>query len=491
VAKDLAAVRSLTATADELAQTVSAAVDCYGRLVPLIEQVDLKANAEHYANARRLALLVPAYAAENWPRQDAVAAFPQDVAQLMRQVEAVVPPDPGAPLLESKLDGLLQTAETTAAQYRALVERAERIGRRLAEMEGQETSADQKLNLVVSLFNQVDTLAQTNPVLAQVAGRTDTERLWQEGQRLADELFKEDRRRQGSVEKKAQKVDGFFQRVEAAANTWLNKVQTEVIARREELTGKLDRLSQIAPLEDPMLVNAERLLADELPEPAVKGVTVALPQLMSELKRHNDVLLRLSSVTEAVETEVESEVVAAYEASVQQRQASIERLEAAHRQLPAEPAWPPTTQNLDTEIQAFEEVEGRWEGLRAGPLRANRLILLLGEITRGYQVVQEQIERKLERAEAERDRIAALEQSIDEAVGMWQAQAGQHRSPEAQAAIGHLLEDVRGQIDTLQQQAVQGRKSYPQVEQELRALARQVNNAQISLEGGPIDIGGE
>lgn len=489
VVKDLATVKELTNTAGELSRRVAEASERYDRLVARIETIDPKPNAERYAAARRLALRTPGYAPENWPKADAVAAFPKDVAEFLRRVEVLVPPDPGAPLLESRLEEQLAAAEESGAQHAALFGRAERIEKRLADMESLETEAEQKLNLVVSLFNQVDTLGQTNPVLALVVERADTERLWQEGQRLADELFKEERRRQGKVEKKAQKVDAFFRRVEAAANSWLARVQAEVAGRRTELAGKLDRLSQIATLEDPPVISAERLLAEEV-EPPAKGVTVDLPQLMSELKSQNDVFLRLNSALEAVETEVETEVVEAYEAGVRQRQACIDKLEEAYRQLPGSPVWPPTTQKLDEEVQAFEEVEGRWEALRAGPLRANRLILLLGEIARGYQAVEAQIDRRLERAESERDRIAALEQSIDESVQMWQAQAGRW-GPESQAAVDELLGEVAGRLEGLRQQVKQGRASYAQVEQELRALSREINEAQIPAGDGLIDINGD
>lgn len=474
VRQALQQLQDLTARARLLEGEIRLGGELYERLQAAFDTLDPAGHSTSYDEARRLAGEVVYLSPDNWPKDDLVRELPAEVADLEQRLERVLPPDPGAPLRESRLEEQTRAAEETAELFQRLQARLSRIAARLEELEGLESKAEEQLTAAAALFNQVERLTGVSPELETLLGAGEARRLWQEGQRLADDLFQEELRRQGLVEKKVQRVDAWFGRVENAARQWLSRLQTEEASCRVELEGKLARLAQIAALEDPVVDHARHFLQENPPAEAAPETFEygprGLERIMVSLKQRNDGWQHLSALLHEIEEEVETGVFEAYEEALNQRRQAIQQLDAARRSLPRERAWPPTGQSIRDEERAFTEVEGRWQALRAEPLRATRLVLELGRIAQGYQLVGEQIERRMDRAEVERERIGVIEESIERTLLGWQQRFEQAPSPEARLPLERQLRDARGELEDIRRRYTRGERSYEEVEADLRAL---------------------
>jgi hypothetical protein len=126
----------------------------------------------------------------------------------------------------------------------------------------------------------------------------------------------------------------------------------------------------------------------------------------------------------------------------------------------------------------------------------------LSELSSSYQILAENAEGYLQRAEEEQKRVKDIEAELDRLLRRWQAQERFYANdPRVVETVRRLRADISKEIDEVRRQWLygapgqEGLLSYDQILQSLIALARDVQNARIAVgegeDGFEVGIDGE
>lgn len=490
VEQDLATAVRLRERQRELTRHFAEIGRQHDLLLALLNRPALQGAEAWLQEARGLARQVAQYDFENWPRAESVATLPADLQRLADDRQRLAGSGPEERIPESALAERVQAAQQLVQEAQALRERMGRIRRRLEEVRQQERQTVDRLEAARTTLNQINILIRSNPVLTQAAAQ-ESERFLGEAQTLHAEL---QMRQRGAVEKKARAVEGLIGRIESAGEKWLQQLIAAIGERVTTLGEKANQLKEIGSLDEQAVSEAQRLLANSAAHSSEKPAFQtenSLNQLLLELKRRSEYWQDLTAAISRLE-ELEPPLLESYAEVVEYRAYAQEQLTGYNEWLRGGRGWPPTSLGLDQATREFEAVEKQRRALQSQPIKAIDLVRQLGNLSHKYHSVAEKAARTAERIYEEQQKVAGLEEELDQLVGQWQGQLQSYASsPETAKAIRELIHSINDEYNRIQREARQGRLNYDQTVRELEELRRRARIAQVPFDDSHVlDING-
>ncbi len=472
---------ALLPQAAQLDRTLGGVASQHAALLALLSGPDLALGPDWLARTQKLVEAVVAYDPENWPRPDRAGDLPADLQSLTVGLGTPLVKNPLQPIPETGLALDLEEARQLSSRSQDLKARLERIQSALEQVQTSENAARQQLEGLRQVLAQLAPLARSNSLLGGLA-TAEISRFSAEEARLASALQEP---QAGTVDKKARAVSLLAQRLEQSGNAWIVKLERDLQAQQQQLGAALNSLQAIAPLDEPAVESARRLLASgqafSTPASAQPSFT-PLDKLLPELKRRSDYWQSCQAAQHALDDLAEP-LQASFSESVRTRQ----QVHAWFANLPEclrDPhCWPPTPRTLLAEQTELGRLDDSWNSLKDKPLRAISLVAQLGSLTARYQTLLEKANQVAEKAANDQERVASLEDDLDRLAAQWEELWQAHRdNSQTTAEIRKLLADQDGERDLLKRQYRQGARSYDQVLQTLQALQRKARLAQVVID---------
>jgi hypothetical protein len=475
----------------------------------LLTNPDIQNGEEWLRKIQKFSDEVERYDPDNWAKSEGAGRLKEDLQSLHEKQVRLQIKHNQTPLQESDIEFLLEDLRQLTSLHQVLRPRVASIQTRYKDILETERNSKDLVGRTRSLLNQSASLIGSNTYLSGFAA-SEVEQMQEEMEELADDLEQPEA---GTVDKKAQRANALFRKVEQAVNRWLDKLEEGLDIKKKVLTEKLDLMTVIAPLDEPAIVEAERLLArDPLPSggkrsnlltglPFSEKISsevkrrqreqLSLADAVAELKHKNDEWQKSISITRAVE-DIERPLLDRYQAAEQHAEETREQLQLAMNVISEDRTWPPTTMRLTNEIRQFEELEKRWENMKVEPCRAILLISKVSDLSEAYQELTSRINQILEKAQDEQRKALDYERRLGESMRMWQYQMQSYSNNiAARDEIENLLADAEAEAEEIRQKYLRGSIPFIHVLQSFRLLCQKLEGAQIPLEGDQmIDING-
>jgi DNA repair exonuclease SbcCD ATPase subunit len=490
VSRDLESATRLNQQQKDLSQHCQRVGQQHQELLAIIQAPGMQKAGEWYASIEKLVEKTQTYAPENWPRADAVAKLPEQLEYLAQGLKLLVSGNPSEPVPEKELEQRLQDTRELESYYRELRQRLHNIDKRLAEIQRIEKATEDKLASANAALNQSALLARSNALLAEKT-EAEIERL----QSRIDQLTREfDQPGQGALERKAQAANDLLARIEQAGLTWLGQLNQALEEQRQALASKLTRVEAVAPLDEPSVAEARRLLAAGQifsNQPSQENRPVDFSQLVLDMKRRSEYWQKCRAARKALEDSVDP-LLEMYEAVSHNRRVAKEQFNEVAAWLRSARHWPPTSASLQSEERELNKIEEQWQALKQGQHKAMALVAQLGTLDSRYQTMAGRVRRTAERAGEEMDRVEKIEAELDEVLQMWHAQSQTHLDNRmARQEIRQLMDSIQDEWENTKHQYHQNALPYQQVLQNLQDLHRKARITQVPFdESHVLDVSG-
>jgi DNA repair exonuclease SbcCD ATPase subunit len=490
ISSDLESATRLNQQQKELSQHCQHIGQQHQQLLETIHSPEMQKAPEWITNVEKLVEKTQAYAPENWPRADAVAKLPEHLQYLAQGLKLLVSGNPAESIPEKELDQRLEDTRELESYYRELRQRVQNIQKRLAEIQRIEKASAEKLASAKAALNQTALLVRSNALLAEEAG-AEIERLQSRIDQLSREL---DQPEQSALERKAQAANALLARIEQAGLKWLGKLNQALEEQRQALASKLTQADAVAPLDEPSVAEARRLLAAGQMfsnQPSQENQPIDFGQLVLELKRRSEYWQKCSAARMALQDSVDP-LLEMYEAVSHNRRVAKEQFNEVAAWLRSARHWPPTSASLQSEEQELAQIEEQWQAIKQGQHKAMSLVAQLGTLDSRYQTMAGNVRRTAERAGEEMDRVEKIEAELDEVLQLWHAQGQTHLDNRtAREEIRRLMDGIQDEWEGIKRQYRQDALSYNQVLQNLQALLRKVRLTQVPIdESHVLDVNG-
>jgi hypothetical protein len=472
----------------ELSAACQAASLQHGELARLLLLPELADWRDWLAEAHSLAERVSTYAAENWPRQDNLAALAADLKALGAGLERLAGDDRSRPIEEGELAQALAETQRYVEAYLGQRRRTAVIGRRLAELQALEKTTSERIAHTLLLLQQATHLVQSNPFLSQAADN-EPARLKSE---LNDALAELRQPERGLVEKKARQAEARIGKVIQAIQDWMGNLTADLQAQIRQLSSLLASLEVVTALDEPTIHQArETLDAGPAHTGRYAPSSPSLEGLLGELKRRCDYWNRLAASRQALE-DTARPVLDNYQAANGFRQFARGEIQEIADLLRESRGWPPASISIQAERQELARLEEQWEGLKTQRLRSAQLAAQLSGLGARYQALGERARQAAERFTQDQAQASDLENDYNELVQLWQAQARAYENnPQTKREINDLLSRADREMVSIRQAYRQGTRSYNQVLQGLRTLVRDLRGFPAMIdENHTVDVYG-
>jgi chromosome segregation ATPase len=463
----------------------------HAALVTLLETAELKDGPAWIRKTRDLVAQAEPYDPKNWARMDAVTTLKTDLETLSALQERLVPVDRPAQVKESNLEERLKDTQQLATLHKALRPRAEAVRTRLEKMQTLENEGKDRLTAAWSALERVAILAENNDLLREAAA-ADIKRLSEELKTTAKELNEQG---QGTIEKKAQRIQAQAAAVAQALNGWLARLNTEINTLVHQVNDRLMELSGITVLEDPFVTEARSLLAREdvrtehslgerrTPTGSLGRKTALSDQEASiEIKRKNDLWVTVLGAKQALD-EKSGSVLAAYREAVSARNQARERLAELSERIPQRRTWPPVNQTAVPDDQGLPSIDARWDAMKTQRTTADAATSELRRLEGQYQGLVERAHQTLDRITQDQERVTEIEDQIENLQQEWQLMA--QSTPDNLLLIQgvqQLLSKTDSQIAYIRQQYMRSTLSYGDVLRSLQLLYDEIYTARVPVD---------
>lgn len=487
--QDLAEVKRLNSEALNLRDHCQQVAEQHAELLALLGGAELSQAGLWQQNALIQAKRVSEYDPQNWPRADAVTALPGELQALGEGLQQFVTGNPAEPVLEDEIADRLGKTRQLASTIQVLRGRMNLVEIRLAALQQSENESHEQLEAGKKTLVQVAYLARSNPFLGGAVQEID--RLQSQLDSLGDELAL---RQRGTVESKVRKITVAVTKTEQALNSWLDRLNQDTQSKTKAITACLTRLGSIAPLDDPPVAEAQRLLTSGPPYGASgysQKSQFMLDALVRELKQRSDYGQACAAGLRALE-EIEKPVVETYNAASQNRRQLHEQANEISAWLRQTQAWPPTSVDLKAEQKEIASLDTQWENFKAQPVRGIELVKRLGGLSNEYQRSAERVRRLAEQAGKEQDTAETLVREIDQFSQLWEKQFyAQRDNRPAREDIRGLLDQISQELYRIKSQYRERVLDYTRVLQALQTLQRKARLHQVALDDAHvIDVNG-
>jgi chromosome segregation ATPase len=487
VNRDFSTATRLNSERKELASHCQEIADQHLELLKLSDSPEIRHSRDWLGEARLTAQRAGAYAAENWPRSDAVIALDGDLQDLDKSLDRLVFANPGEPLPEKALAGRLEETRQLVQSYQALRGCVNNIQKRLAQIQDTERDTREALKGVEAELTQISYVVGSNAYLDKAASR-DMERYEDHLGRLINEL---NTRERDMIEKKAKKVELLASKIYSSTSKWLNQITKETNDQTQAIATSITTLDGIAVIDEKPIYDARQLLSSANMNNGPLNKSAPSGELIQELKKRSDFWQECSAVSQAVE-DIEAPVTESYALASQNRQHAQDEHADLTNWMRQTRDWPPTTVSLESEELELKNLETQWKAGKGAATKAITLVQKLSNLAGKYRMLGDRIHLAGERLSEEQQGVEELEIELDETMQSWQDQWRSHRSsPLAGQEIDELLSDAESEYKKIKNDYKGGKKGYDDVVQALKLLHRRVRLAQIAVDDTHvIDING-
>jgi hypothetical protein len=501
VEKDLSNAGLLNTEVKNLASHCQEIAQAHAALLELWSSPELTQSGQWFESAFRLAVQAKVYDPENWPRADSVDTLEDDLQMLDQRQRQLIPMDPASPIQESEIDQLLKNTRSLVGIHQSLRIRVQNIQTRLDELKGLESNTREAVVEMRAVLNQIIILAKSNDLLSKIAPPV-LERLQGNLKSLDDALSQQKR---GGIQEKEKRSKALIDNLESSANGWLDLLNQDIETQKTGIADLLDRLEQITSLDEGAVENARRLLAQDLQTSVVfdpkRKSDFPLDEIVSQMKPRCDFWQLCKGTFHEID-EISEHILDAQQQINGQRESAIAQIAALSKYAPEKRSWPPTSLTSTTTQKRLEQIDEELQAMRTRSASLPWAVRRLSELSSSYQILAENAEGYLQRAEEEQKRVKDIEAELDRLLRRWQAQERFYANdPRVVETVRRLRADISKEIDEVRRQWLygapgqEGLLSYDQILQSLIALARDVQNARIAVgegeDGFEVGIDGE
>ncbi|HEY9076366.1 MAG TPA: hypothetical protein VIO61_07470 [Anaerolineaceae bacterium] len=486
VRHDLRRASQMVKQLEMLTRQQQEVISAYHQVLALFKEFSPEALQDWQAHHETLARRVSRYHADNWERADGVGKFADDLAHLQEALRTVAPAATAMTIKESEVKDWLNGLQALVDDMRALDARARQIAGRLTAIQVEERRArDEAVNTRDALA-QITAIAGGNPRLAEIT----TNELNRFVEQAAQNLKELDDPLMGTVERKAEKQRELANRLERASREWERQFNTAAAAETGLLQDKLDRLAEIALVDDPLVEQAIKLVesTDLGAKPAASKKTGGLAQpttvspMQSILEGLQQAALVYRQSHEMMSSlgEMESQVLEAHDRARRARERACADFTSASAVIPAERAWLPVERSLEAEKRRFRNLEEQWLGLPKKRIKPLALVNELAKLAEGYREAGEAARQAGEQAQKDKRRAEVLEDRYNQIRLQVQSPYSHDPSDIALAgAIEGILRRGEERLQEIKDQYLKGRQGYSQTIQALASLNQQMESACI------------
>ncbi len=461
----------------------------YETLVSLLASPEIQEGIAWSRKTGEMIRQAEVYDPKSWQKPDALQTLQADLDALSALQERLVPEDPFAVIKESELVERLKETQQLAEMHKQLRPRAEAIRTRLNQIEALEKEAAGKLKEANMALETVAILVDSNELLQTAA--PEIKNLKNELQSLGNLLNDQ---KQGTIEKKQQRVASFSSTLMQTMSGWLARLNDEISALGKQINEQLTELKAIAILEDPPFQDARNLLSREDSRPGISFAGRSLErrsasknyataqELSAEIKRKNDLWQTFIAALEALDEKSET-VLVAYREAIAARTSAQEQVRKVDEHLPQRRNWPPVNQAPLEESQRLKAVDAKWDVMKQQHVRSDWAILEMGRLTQQYRQVEEYARQLIERVTQDQERITDQEEQVKAVMERWQlmAQSAPDNALMIQA-IDQLVKNGAAQLSYIRTQYLRGTLNYNDVSHSLQLLYDEIYHAQVPLD---------
>ncbi len=451
-------------------------------LVRLLESPELSQVHTWLKSAHQLTARVKQYAPENWSRTDAVASLPDELGDLEKDAQRLVPSTGSQSIPEAEVTQRLDETRKLAEACQKLQKRATNIQARLAGIQKDEKQAHEQLVGAQAALTQVAYVVSSNSFLSKAVAQ-ELKRLQDEVQAVLKDLA--DRQR-GNVEKKARQASALVARAEQAINNWLDQINQGIQACIQQLSTSLTALDAIAPLDDePAVAEARRQLAASQAH-GVSGFSAksrfSLEAAIAEFKPRSTYWQSCQAAANALQ-DAGGAVLESYQQAKESREAAQQSLSETTAWLRQWRDWPPTSVTMDDERKEMENLDSQWGMLKSSHLKAIQLVQQLATLAGKYQALAEKTQHNTDRATQEMAQVEDMENELNELAQQWENQSYAYRDePQVSQEIRALLDEIDHEMEQLRRQYKRRARDYNQIVGQLKSLQRKVRYYQVALD---------
>jgi predicted DNA binding CopG/RHH family protein len=488
---DLETARELSIRQSQLSSHSQEIKRQYHDLLELINNPEIRQGQAWIRQAQKTVEQMQEYSPENWDRSDAVAKLADDLKFLGEEQREIDISDPSTPVLETKLPQLLEQAKSLGSLHQALRQRVASAQARHGEIKEAERASRETLSAGRALLNQAASVAGSNPHLSKAAS-LEIKQLRESVEQMIAEF---DQPQDGNIDKKASKSMALIKKAEAAATRWLDQLSQSLSEKIATLDNMMVSLQDIANLEDPAVVESNKLLSQvSLPDLSKRGTAKSLTfsESIAELKKRNEEWQRCIAASRALE-DIEGPVLERFSQAEEHRSQASEWLNRAVTIIPEGRSWPATTQILTSERQQFDLLDEELHLLKGKPFKAIDLVSRLSDLSSKFMALAVKLKQSVENAQQDHNRINELEGRFEESCQLWQDQMRKYSDHlRTRESISKLLKEAEKEIIAIRQRYKREGLSYQQVLQHLRSLCQKIDSAvAVYDENHVIDINGE
>ena len=410
----------------------------------MIESPEIKNAPQWIESAKNLANAIRPYDPRNWPNREGVLSFEKKLQELETNFQFLNEKLSEQTSVESAIEDLSHAIEEVYRQsvsFRELMNVIEQVFRNLVTSEKNSLAL---LKTTRNQFAQITLFVLSQPLLAERAEKE----IVQLDHRfdLCEASFRQ--REKDTLARKQSKLQQLISDVEQAANRWMSIVESDCLKLLNDLERRVDRLEQIAALEDPLLHRAKELLVrkDEIFNfRRTARVNIPMDQIVGAMKMVFDTWQEGFAISKQLGEQVESPLISLYQEfdtlrrNVQTKYLELEKL------IPSQRKWPPNSLLLTVERNEMAQLEEKWQQLQSQPTSVIQFVRTMSDLVGSYRSLLEKFLQYEQWAIQEQARIERLEADIQRLDRLWEIQ---------QRRYGQVPE-IAGQIQDLRQKAAQ------------------------------------
>lgn len=410
----------------------------------MLESPEIKNAKQWIESAQNLANAIRPYDARNWPNREEVLSFEKNLQELETNFQFLNEKLSEQTLSESAIEDLSHSIEQVYGQSVSFREQMNVIEQVYRNLVNSEQNSLALLKTVRNQFAQITLFVLSQPLLAERAEKeiVQIDRRFD----LCEVSFRQ--REKETLARKQTRLQQLISDVEQAANRWMSIVENDCLKLLSDLERRVERLEQIAALQDSLFYRAKELLArkDEIFNfRRTARVNIPMDQLVGSMKMVFDTWQEGFALIKQLGEQVESPVMSLYqEFDTLRRNAQTKYLEI-DKLIPVQRKWPPNSLFLTVERNEMAQLEEKWQQLQSQPTSVIQFIRTLSDLVGSYRSMLEKLLQYEQWAIQEQARIERLEADIQRLDRLWEIQ--QHR-------YGQVPE-IGGQIQDLRQKAAQ------------------------------------
>ena len=491
---DLASIEALSMRWATLRVILNEIAAQHKDLLDIQTRIEIQQGLDWLQEYKQISEQIVIYHPDNWAGADAVSSYPGDILKIEAEHQAFVGRDSTQSVPESELPAWIEQGNKLIGNHQNLRLRSEKVRARLEWLKYEEEKAREQYQAARSVVNQMSWIVNSNAFLKSLA-EADLKRINQDLDRLGTEL---DKSNQGMIEKKVRLIRAEREEITISAKSWLERLNQDIERRRSLLADKINRLNQVAKIDDPVFEKARRLLANEERRAEQIDLVVfssSTPEEMTiEMRGRSTTWQELVAVQEELEEIVETPLLNSFQHASELRNLALLALDRAAQKIPESCNWPPTSASIAQEKNEVVKLEEKWKALKDEHIRAIWAVRQYGELAASYQVVAGKLDSSYQWASQEQEKVLGLEREIGHLLRQWQ-QKGQKYSQDP--LVFDQLRELRARttlaLDHLKQKWVSNSPgvaeavTYQELVQEIEGISSYLKTTSLTVH----QVGGE